>query len=186
MGRKYSQLIIDEAIQLYRTTRLKNVVAITGVHGKTVAAEWLKYRIKNGIPPMRKACNAKLTAEQKIACVKLAVRYVDTGHISSIQNAFIAAGKIMKVNGRVIYNYWLSGRIRGTDMLPQPYQQLGTSTPVGLSGDSIHTASPQSQRWAKQCEDVLLIRPAPRMIKRRKYTSDMIPPGVLKGHKPQV
>lgn len=182
--KKYSQLLIDEAVQCYRTMKLRDVVKLTGVGPLAIKEAWSKYRKKHGIPPIRESQTTKYTPEQKAACIRLAIRYMDTGHIKSARDAFSSAGKILKINGLTVHRQWIAGDVRGIGELPvQVFQQPGTGIPSPmLSGASTQVASPQSQRCAEQLLEAAFMRPAPSMIKRRKFTSDSLPASKRKAH----
>ncbi len=108
---------------------------------------------------------------------------MDTGHASSKQKAIELACKKMKMNAKTMIRQWGDGAFYGVEA-PALNQQPSV-TGATTAGDSIQTASPQSQRCTLQHDELAAIRPAPRMIKRRKYTSETMPPGMLNGQRPQ-
>lgn len=183
MRNKYSKLIVDEAARLKESLPTREVVRLTGVGKKTIQKAWEKLRLKKGIPLNPPMVKLKYTPAQKIQCIKLAFKYIETGHIRSKKKAFIAAGNVLKINGVSIYCQWMERNVRG--VTGQFTQQPGTGSPV-VSGASMRAANPQSHLWATHRDPAPDIFPAPSIIRRRKYTSDMIPPGVLKGHRPQT
>lgn len=181
--RRYSKVLIEEAVQLCRTTTIRKACKMTGVGYESLRRYWRIYKIKSGLPLRDPFIPPKYTYKQKADCIRLAVKYVDTGHIKSIQKAFIVAGEVLGIKGKSIYEQWVAGCVRrGKDQVAGTQQGYAPSM-RGFPGDSSHTANPQSQRYREQNEALAAIRPAPKMIKRRRYTSEMIPPGVLKGHR---
>ena len=186
--KKYSDLLVAEAVSIYEKISMKEAVRLTGVHKKTIEKAWRLVRVARGIPPNWTAC--KYTVQQKIDCINLAMKYLNMGYMKSEEKAFLQAGRVMNINGRSIWNQYRSKNVYGFGdndwaSIVARAQQPGTS-PAGASGSSIQAASPHAQRCAEHHPAPSVSLPEPKIIRRRRYTSDMIPAGVLKGHKPQV
>lgn len=181
---RYSQLLIDEAVRLYELKEpLQRIVKLTGVHEKTIYLEWRKYCARIGKPLALKRMPSRYTLFQKRKCIRTAIRLYDTGMAKGMKIAFIKAGQIMGIKGKSIYEQWMNGVIRGIDQ--DPSQHSGGGSGSAKSGACNHEAKLQSQRCLEQNKELVSMRPAPKMIKRRRYTSDMITPGLLKGHRVQ-
>jgi len=188
--RKYSPALIEEAVKIYHEKKsLQEAHRLTGVGKKTIYAEWRKWCVKTGyvsdLPALPLHIPLKYTIEQKTACIKLAVKYMNGGFADSEGAAFEKAGKVLGVRGKSIHEQWKSGVIRGLNQ-PSTQHPSGGVPEAANAGFSREAAILQSQRCLEQNNELVAIRPAARMIKRRKYTSEMIPPGVLKGHKTQT
>lgn len=186
--KKTPQPLIDEALKLYDKFPASKVSKIIGVPASTIKDFVRKHRINNELrpPKINSGPVPKYTREQKMACIKLAIRYFDTGHCQSVFRAFVAAGKIVNINGAYIYYHWTGGAVPSLGYLVSAQQKGGVCSPDMLSGDSMNEARPQSQRCLEHERAVVAMRPAPRMIKRRLKTSDNIPDGVFKGHRSQA
>lgn len=178
--RKYSELLIQEAVKLRQEVGAVEASRITGIHIRTIHREWDKFRDRNGLSKKPNGAPQKYSQEQKKSCIKLAIKYIETGHIVCRRKAFTAAGKILKVNGMSIYQQWIQGDLRGMTT-----QHSGKDSVDAVGGASIQEARPQSHLWTRQHDPDPAMRPPPRIIKRRKVTSDTVPSIPLPGHKAQ-
>lgn len=166
-GKKYSDLILAEAIKIYREEGMKRAVKLTGVHSDSICFALNKQRIANGCMRGPQGRPPKYTAAQKIGCITMATSLVNKGHFSA-RRAMMEACRKFKMNFNSIWHQWIMGVI----YLPQA-QQPATSSKT--SGSSNQTANPQAQAWAEQCRALAAMRPAARISKRREYSGPRNP-----------
>lgn len=134
-GRKYSGLLIDEAVAVAKEKGAKEAERITGVHHETIAQRRKKLKGCTGYDGRR------YTLAQKKACVKMALELVASGgtHIVRVsfgkgdrtvsvwskKKAFKEAGRRLGVNGLSIMFQWENGMIdlnavaRGRPSIPR-------------------------------------------------------------------
>ncbi len=172
-GRKYSLLLLDEAVQCVLKLGWSEATRLTGVPKSSIDGHMKRYKIANGIP-FGKGHRSKYTYAQKIACIDMAIKYIDSGHIKNEVAAFKEAGRRLGINGYSIWFQWKTGIIH------DPAQQPSTESKT--SGLSTQAANPQAQRCRSHQGAPESKRPAPKIIKRRKFTSDTIPDFMWKRH----
>ncbi len=83
---------------------MREVVRLTGVGEKTVQKAWELLRIKKGVV-FKSSSPSKYTPAQKIQLIRLAFKYIETGYIRNKEKAFVAAGKVLKMNGLSIFYF---------------------------------------------------------------------------------
>jgi hypothetical protein len=180
--RKYSLLLLDEAVRCAIDMGPKKASALTGVHKESIKKHRFKlFGKQNGV---QKGAPLKYSICQKLECVKRAKKLVSSGMAKTEIAAFMAVGKQIGVDGRSIQRQWSRGYIHGLDEALEFAQQPATSR--ATSGASIQAAKSQDHLCAEQLKVLLLTCPEPKMIKRRKYTSDMLPLWMRKGHSAHV
>jgi hypothetical protein len=119
-NRKYSRLLVDEAVAVAKAQGMFMAVRLTGVHKETIAARKRQLRGCTG------GDGTRYTLAQKQACVRLAkelmaspVTRVVNGYKGSRRivpqwnhhTAFVEAGRRLGVNGHSIEYQWLNGMI---------------------------------------------------------------------------
>lgn len=131
VARKYSLLMLDEAVQTAAKVGLKKAAKLTGVNLWSIRAH-RKSLVAQGIIKRERGIHGhRYTKEQKEECVKLAlhlqkttpnkiVKGVGWGKVHydrkimgySTQNAFKEAGRRLGVNGNSIWYQWHIGMVK--------------------------------------------------------------------------
>lgn len=111
--RRYSQLILDEAVALAAETNLAHASDLTGVNQQSIRQHARKKLIaqnKTEEARRRRKTMPKYTDAQKIECVNVAMKLKQ---YLGQRKAFIEAGRRLGMNGRSVEMQAQSGLIPG-------------------------------------------------------------------------
>lgn len=130
-GRKYSMLMLDEAVQTAAKVGLKKAAKLTGVNLWSIRGHRKSLVAQGILKPAKLIRGHRYTKEQKEECVKLAlhlqkttpnkvVKGVGWGKVHydrkimgySIISAFKEAGRRLGINGHSIWYQWHIGMVK--------------------------------------------------------------------------
>lgn len=104
--RKYSILMLDEAVGIMRQRGMKAAVRITGIHQSSI-----EHHMKTLLGPRTRDGN-KYTHAIKKRCIDMAMQMLREKKARGAIPAFKAAGVALGINGYSVWHAWQRGHIQ--------------------------------------------------------------------------